>query len=74
MQSIVTAHGGKIVVISQPKGGTEFRLRLPLSEDSPALELHVDTADLLAPSGIRRVLVVDDELAIVEVLREMLEE
>jgi len=71
---IIRRHNGSIDVDSEPGRGATFRISLPLAEDAitPAAvepsKLEVaNTADKI------RVLVVDDETAVREVLREALE-
>jgi CheY-like chemotaxis protein/anti-sigma regulatory factor (Ser/Thr protein kinase) len=71
---IIRRHNGSIDVESEPGRGTTFRISLPLAE---AGEANVE-AGLTIPEGSSeghkiRVLVVDDEKAVREVLREALE-
>ena len=69
-RGIVLAHGGAIDVTSE-SGGTTFRLALPTG---PSLAREKAPADKPAsrPDG-RRILVVDDELDVAEVIGEFLE-
>jgi len=71
---IIRRHIGSIDVESEPGRGTTFRISLPVAEDVSA-EAEADSAlrDALAGGGKLRVLVVDDETAVREVLREALE-
>jgi signal transduction histidine kinase/CheY-like chemotaxis protein len=71
---IIRRHNGSIDVESEPGRGTTFRILLPIAE---LLQTHAEVssseADTL-PAGDRiRALVVDDETAVREVLREALE-
>ena len=73
VQSAVEQSGGHILVDTLPGEGTRFRLLFPplgaeLSKPSPVFE-NIKTPSLKT----RRVLVVDDEPAITEFLREALE-
>jgi signal transduction histidine kinase/CheY-like chemotaxis protein len=54
---IVTNHGGRVVISSQPGVGTSVRLYLP-AENRVIREKHVSSADL---TGNQTVLLVDDE-------------
>ncbi|MEM0990224.1 MAG: PAS-domain containing protein [Pseudomonadota bacterium] len=68
---VVASHGGRMTVRSSPGKGARFYIRLALCAD---LETK---ADKLAPEcapGPGRVLVVDDEVRVAELLREVLEE
>jgi CheY-like chemotaxis protein len=71
---IIRRHNGSIEVESEPGRGTTFRLSLPVAEGAAA---DADAA-WIKPEGsaeddIIHVLVVDDEVAVREVLREALE-
>jgi signal transduction histidine kinase/FixJ family two-component response regulator len=71
---IIRRHNGSIDVESEPGRGTTFRISLPLAENAQtnaeggAARLETSTGEAKL-----RVLVVDDEIAIREVLRESLE-
>ncbi len=65
---IVTRHRGTIGVQSEPGAGTVFTLTFPGGQ----VELVDDASDPLAPLPGLRVLVVDDEEAVLEVLGDML--
>jgi len=65
---IVSRHRGTIAVQSEPEVGTVFTLTFPAGEAQPAPA----APDPDAPMRTLRVLVVDDEEAVLEVLGEML--
>jgi signal transduction histidine kinase/CheY-like chemotaxis protein/PAS domain-containing protein len=65
---IVSRHRGTIDVDSTPGEGTEFTLSFPVGEVTPTGAAH----DPLAPLPRQRVLVVDDEAPVLEVLGDML--
>lgn len=82
---IIRRHGGNIEVESQYGSGTEFRITLPLAkvvgksvntveEDAPALPLVTASSTLTPQERARtRLLVVDDEVFVRELLRDILE-
>jgi signal transduction histidine kinase/FixJ family two-component response regulator len=71
---IIRRHNGSIDVESEPGRGTTFRISLPVAELAEArVETDSATADALSGSDKIRALVVDDESAVREVLREALE-
>jgi signal transduction histidine kinase/FixJ family two-component response regulator len=71
---IIRRHNGSIDVESEPGRGTTFRISLPLAAEVIA-SAAADLAKAQTPSEYDklRVLVVDDEIAVREVLREALE-
>ena len=71
---IVMSLGGRIAVYSEPGDGAAFRVRLPTVEPDAEGEAAVASAGPVSASrGPRaRVLVIDDELAIANTLRELL--
>jgi len=71
-RAIVREHGGDLALESGEQGGASFRLSLPVSGEAaaPSSAMPLDALDGLAKA---RVLVVDDEVEIGELLRAMLE-
>jgi len=70
VHGIAKSHGGTIEVSSIPDEGTTFHVFLPCIEKAPATEA-ADSVPL--PHGRERVLVVDDEPALAEATKKMLE-
>jgi signal transduction histidine kinase/FixJ family two-component response regulator len=71
---IIRRHNGSIDVESEPGRGTTFRISLPVDKDShPAVEVGAAKVDETIDEEKITVLVVDDETAVREVLREALE-
>ncbi len=77
VHGIVTSNGGSIDVSSRPGEGTTFSIRLPRSEATPATKPASveESRAVAAPDEVNTgiVLVVDDEPAVREVLRRMLD-
>jgi PAS domain S-box-containing protein len=70
VHGIVRSYQGQITVDSVPGKGTCFHTYLPLIAEGPTLGNSVFTSPL--PTGTERVLVVDDEEAITDMLRRIL--
>jgi signal transduction histidine kinase/ActR/RegA family two-component response regulator/HAMP domain-containing protein len=71
---IVKQHEGWIDVTSQPGKGTRFHVYFPASDKVPEPEASAANAGAEVPQGTERVLVVEDEPALLEIARFMLEE
>ena len=71
-QTIVTALGGEIFVESMEGQGTTFRVVLPAAAGSPAAKPLAAASPRLAPGRRARILVVDDEAPMCELLRHAL--
>jgi len=71
VHGIVQSFGGHISVYSEPEVGTTFRIYLPKigSEAEHLLETPIEPM----PRGKEHILIVDDEVAIVKMEKEMLE-
>jgi CheY-like chemotaxis protein/anti-sigma regulatory factor (Ser/Thr protein kinase) len=70
---IIRRHNGSIDVESEPGRGTTFRISLPVAESVAKVEGSSPRDDASKGTAKIRVLVVDDETAVREVLREALE-
>ncbi len=68
--SIVRSYGGTISVDSQPGKGTVFHLFFPVFEKRED-ELETETFETL-PKGNERILFVDDEEAVLDMIKQML--
>ncbi len=70
---IVTSLGGQITVHSVPSEGTTFRVVLPTTDEpAEAVETHPTPPPLSGRARRARVLVIDDEVPIVNTMRELL--
>jgi CheY-like chemotaxis protein len=67
---IIREHRGEIKVYSEPGKGTTFDVYLPLKEQAAIL---AEDAVTVYPTGTERILLVDDEAAIVRMEGQMLE-
>lgn len=71
VQGIVQSHRGEICVSSAPGKGTEVRVYLPIMEQ-PAEEMRIKDSKPLR-GGAEKILLVDDEEAIVRLEKQILE-
>ena len=69
---IVRNHGGWVEVVSEPGRGTTFQVFLPAAGPPAGGELPLVATDLRAPPGVGRILVVDDEKVVRDVVARML--
>ncbi len=69
---IITSHDGTIQVNSQLGSGTEFIIRLPLSEQKPHEEMLVEDYKHLNASHNTNLLVIDDEIELLMTIAEVL--
>lgn len=68
---IVKEHKGDIKVMSEPGKGTSFQIYIPVMISSPIEEKT--SGGLFLPMGSERILLVDDEVPIAKLEKEMLE-
>ncbi len=72
VQSIVAAHGGGLSVESEPGPGTSFHVSLPLPDQDAGCLANQDFRVSL-PGGVEHILFVDDQLALREFGKTLLE-
>jgi PAS domain S-box-containing protein len=72
VHGIVHTAGGHILVDSRPGGGTRFTVLMPVSELAPARETEPPSSQPPPVSGMRIIMVVDDQAEVAELLGEML--
>ncbi len=67
--------GHALVLESEPQRGSLFRVTVPLAGDAPAPGAHEPQTAAIIPAGLagRRVLVVEDEPAVLDAMRGLLE-
>lgn len=69
VKSLVCMHGGEVEVFSEGEGrGAEFRVWLPVEDPVAEAAITAESVAKAAPSATRRVLIVDDNQAAVEML------
>lgn len=69
---IVESHGGAITVECAPAGGTHFTVMLPIGEHGHGEPVAASSDNVEVPTNAPRVLVVDDEIEIREMLADVL--
>ena len=69
---IVSQSGGHITCHSEPGKGTTFRIYLPRTEGSPVRQAK-PASDPVRPGGGEHILVAEDEAAVRDLIRQMLE-
>ncbi len=73
VHGIVEDHGGSIEVESAPGQGTTFKIIFPLYVSQEKEIMPAESQPLLMPTGRERILFVDDELTLTEIVKKMLE-
>jgi two-component system NtrC family sensor kinase len=71
-RSVAREHGGELV-LEEREPGASFRLELPLQTAPLVADAAADTADPADARAAQRLLVIDDEPEIVDLVRTMLE-
>ena len=73
VHGIIEDHGGNIDVESAPGQGTTFRILFPRCDSQEKEIAPVESKPLVIPTGNERILFVDDELTLTEIVKKMLE-
>ncbi len=73
VHGIIEDHGGNIDVESAPGQGTTFRILFPRSASQEKEIAPDESKPLVIPTGNERILFVDDELTLTEIVKKMLE-
>ena len=73
IHGIIKEYNGFIKVASEPGQGTTFHVHIPALEEDGSMEDESADQGIPVPSGTERVLVVDDEVAIVNMNKVVLE-
>ena len=71
-RSVARDHGGELMLEDTPRGAS-FLLSLPVHSDAPEPTRPAPLAEAAPPAAAQRVLVVDDEAEIADLMRAMLE-
>jgi two-component system cell cycle sensor histidine kinase/response regulator CckA len=72
VQRIVARYGGHTEVASEENVGTTFTLYFPRGQQQPVPTLSLPRKDQLVPGARERILVVDDEIIILDMLQQHL--